>query len=349
MKNIILILWVALCFTACKKSPQETASISGTIDGIGTDTFYLYGADNLYDHIDTIPVKEGHFTHTLKVDTITSAFLLIDKRIEYPIFIDKRNKITIKGDTAHLNSLTVDGNIYNQELTAFNQMLANEGSNAELAEKKAEEFIRNHNSSYVSIYLLDKYFVQSQHPNYEKIQELMEKMSGVLQDKTYIENITEKARQEEKIQKGRYAPYFLLPSPDNEKVSRTNPRYKDKNLLFCFWASWADSIGNRNNHKELKELYRTYKNNKYFEILGISFDYDKQQWLDAIARDTLKWEQVRSNDGGNSSLIQQYGIQKLPYNILVSPQGRIIAKNLHGKELAREVEKAVKDSERKKK
>lgn len=94
-------------------------TITGEIKGLGTDTLYLYGMDELYDRIDTIYVENDKFSYTTSVDTITSAYLLLKNRIEYPVFLDKGNKIKIKGDTINLNFLTISGNIYNEEFTDF--------------------------------------------------------------------------------------------------------------------------------------------------------------------------------------------------------------------------------------
>ena len=44
-------------------------------------------------------------------------------------------------------------------------------------------------------------------------------------------------------------------------------------------------------------------------MLGISLDLNKEQWKDAIKRDTLDWEQVCDFDGFNSEVAKQYTIQ----------------------------------------
>ena len=348
MKKYCFLLLASLCMAACHKAPQG-ASISGHIEGMGTDTLYLYGADEGYDHIDTIYVENGTFSHALQVDTITSCYLLIDKRIEYPIFIDKNNQVTVKGDTAHLQALTVEGNIYNQEFSGFRKMLEENDSTDTVEgfeKRKAEEFIRQHNSSYVSLYLLDKYFVLDENPNYDKLKELTGLMSGVLRDKLYVGKINETVKEAEQTIVGRFPPYFSLPNAEGKKLSRTSQQFKEKSLLICFWASWADSLSNQRNNEELKEIYRTYKKNKYLAILGISFDMNRQVWLDAIDKDSLEWEQIYCSDGANSELIKQFNIQQLPYNMLLSQEGRIMGKDLHGEELKEKVKIAVEQAEK---
>ncbi|GAE14241.1 YzbB [Bacteroides pyogenes JCM 6292] len=80
-KNDILTLILTLLFlTGCNKNTDKVV-ITGEIGGMATDTLYLYGADEGYDRIDTLFVDEkGKFSHTVRVDTLTSVYLLIGNR-----------------------------------------------------------------------------------------------------------------------------------------------------------------------------------------------------------------------------------------------------------------------------
>ena len=321
MKKSSILILIIICLVGCKKGSNET-TITGEIKGLGTDTLYLYGMDELYDRIDTIYVENDKFSYTTSVDTITSAYLLLKNRIEYPVFLDKGNKIKIKGDTINLNFLTISGNIYNEEFTDFQKALEDPADPSEkageetvdkritvekanTAEEMAAEFILQHHSSYVSLYLLDKYFVQKETPDFSKIKKLVEVMTGVLQDKPYIERLNETITQAEKSEIGKYAPFFSLPNAKGEKITRSSDAFKQKSLLINFWASWNDSISQKQSNSELREIYKKYKKNKYIGMLGISLDVDKQQWKDAIKRDTLDWEQVCDFGGLNSEAAVQ--------------------------------------------
>ena len=294
MKKSSILILIIICLVGCKKGSNET-TITGEIKGLGTDTLYLYGMDELYDRIDTIYAENDKFSYTTSVDTITSAYLLLKNRIEYPVFLDKGNKIKIKGDTINLNFLTISGNIYNEEFTDFQKALEDPADPSEkageetvdkrttvekanTAEEMAEEFILQHHSSYVSLYLLDKYFVQKETPDFSKIKKLVEVMTGVLQDKPYIERLNETITQAEKSEIGKYAPFFSLTNAKGEKITRSSDAFKQKSLLINFWASWNDSISQKQSNSELREIYKKYKKNKYIGMLGISLDVDKQQW-----------------------------------------------------------------------
>ena len=263
-------------------------------------------------------------------------------------------------------TLTISGNIYNEEFTDFQKALEDPADPSEkageetvdkrttvekanTAEEMAEEFILQHHSSYVSLYLLDKYFVQKETPDFSKIKKLVEVMTGVLQDKPYIERLNETITQAEKSEIGKYAPFFSLPNAKGEKITRSSDAFKQKSLLINFWASWNDSISQKQSNSELREIYKKYKKNKYIGMLGISLDVDKQQWKDAIKRDTLDWEQVCDFGGLNSEVAKQYSIYKIPANILLSSDGKILAKNLRGEELKKKIENIVEEATEKEK
>lgn len=174
-------------------------------------------------------------------------------------------------------------------------------------------------------------------------------MTGVLQDKPYIERLNETITQAEKSEIGKYAPFFSLPNAKGEKITRSSDAFKQKSLLINFWASWNDSISQKQSNSELREIYKKYKKNKYIGMLGISLDVDKQQWKDAIKRDTLDWEQVCDFGGLNSEVAKQYSIYKIPANILLSSDGKILAKNLRGEELKKKIENIVEEATEKEK
>lgn len=339
---LFIILLVGLA--ACKKH-ADVAHISGEIKGLGNDTLYLYGTDEFYDRIDTIYVQDDKFTHTVEPDTLISALLLFKNRAEYPLFLEKGNKIKIEGKADDLSYLEITGNTPNKEFTAFQEGLQGLGTPSDkVLEEKAEEFIRQHHSSLVSIYLLDKYFVQKETPDYSKIKSLIEMMTGTLQDRPYIEQLDENIKQVEKVSDGKYAPYFNLPNLKGEKLTRSSEEFKKKYLLVNFWASWCDSCRTRN--AELRDIYRTYKKNKDIALLGISLDLDKKAWKEAIVQDSLEWQQVCDFSGLNSEIAKQYNISTLPTTFLLSPEGKILAKGLRGDALRQKLKDVLPDEKK---
>jgi peroxiredoxin len=83
-------------------------------------------------------------------------------------------------------------------------------------------------------------------------------------------------------------------------------------------------------------LYNQYKD-KGFDIFGVSLDRRKQEWLDAIKDDELAWHQVSDVTGWENPVAKMYGVQSIPANLLISPEGKILAKNLRGEDLAKKL------------
>lgn len=331
MKKIYLAVFtMALLLAACGDKKSENVRLSGTLQGMADDTIYLYGTDRYYNRLDTIFVKQGKFVKDIEVDTLVSAWLQFGNGMEYPLYMDKADQIEISGSTSKPGLLAVKGNPANEELTRFHQELFGKGLPSEAAvEKAAEAFIRSHPNSLASIYVLDKYFVQKSVPDFSKIKELAEQMAGSLKDRLYMEQLLEYLESYEKVSVGKSASYFQIPGMDGKDIRRTD--FKDKYLLLYFWASWSDAC--RETSRQLKQLYKEKKNREKFDILGVSLDVDKEVWKDAVANDTLDWKQGCDLKGWNASLVGQFAVRTLPYNVLLAPSGRIEGRNLTQKEI----------------
>src|ERR1035437_2320075 len=97
------------------------------------------------------------------------------------------------------------------------------------------------------------------------------------------------------------------------------------------WASWCRPC--RQENPNVVAAFDKYKN-KNFTILGVSMDQNKKAWIDAIKMDGLNWNHVSDLKGWANQVAAIFKITSIPQNLLLDPEGRIIAKNLHGGVLA---------------
>jgi peroxiredoxin len=79
-------------------------------------------------------------------------------------------------------------------------------------------------------------------------------------------------------------------------------------------------------------VYNDYKE-KGFEVLGVSLDKSKEDWLKAIEQDQLTWTHVSDLKSWKNAVAQQYEVKSVPSSFLLDKDGVIIAKNLRGDEL----------------
>ena len=131
---------------------------------------------------------------------------------------------------------------------------------------------------------------------------------------------------------GATAPGFTQPDVNGKPVSLSS--FRGKYVLIDFWASWCGPC--RQENPNVVKVYNEFKQ-KGFDVLGVSLDRSKADWLEAIAKDKLTWTHVSDLKFWESAVAAQYGVRSIPMNFLLDKDGKIIAKNLRGDELEKKL------------
>ena len=133
------------------------------------------------------------------------------------------------------------------------------------------------------------------------------------------------------------APEISMPDITGNTFNLSSLR--GKYVLVDFWASWCKPC--REENPNVVAAYNQFKD-KNFTILGVSLDNDKNAWVKAIQKDGLTWTHISDLKMWETSVVNTYQFEGIPFNVLIDPQGKVIATNLRGPALTQQLSQILK-------
>ena len=346
---------------------ENTITIKGTVGHPQQGTIVLEKVvENQVEPYDTIELEDNNsFSHTVEVNKPgyyrlnfygKQFVVLILENDDLEVNVDGNRRdgfVKVTGSKAHdlINDVQLAQQQFQQgqEVSRLNQEFseARQAGDTERQEEIQQEYIAleeqlnqklikridSAGSTLAVVDLLSSGRILDKERYFEFYDRKAGELKAAMPDNERVQNFNEQVEKMRVTAIGQTAPEIALPNPEGEVVKLSSLR--GNYVLVDFWAKWCRPC--RLENPNIVRMYNRF-NDQGFEVFGVSLDRNKEDWLQGIEEDNLHWTQVSDLKFWNSEAAQTYGINAIPFALLLDPEGKIIAKNLRGEELERKLE-----------
>jgi thiol-disulfide isomerase/thioredoxin len=192
-----------------------------------------------------------------------------------------------------------------------------------------KRFIRDYPSSAISLSALEE--LDWSFESASGLREYLEILDSSLHSQKAYEDLDKLAGRMEQVEVGKVAPDFSMEDSEGQ-VRKLSDQYGASEYLFVdFWASHCGPC--RLENRNIRKAYALY-HDKGFDVLGISTDTRRENWLGAIAADSLGWTNLCSlKEWKENEVVQLFALRQTSQNFLLDRNGKIIATELRGEDL----------------
>ena len=335
-KNILLLLFTIHCslFTISCGPDGNHFEMRGKFKGFNQGELYVYATDGPSQKLDTIAIVNGGFEYSAALDGLRTYVIVFPNFSELPVIGEPGKDVEIEGDASHLKEVEVKGTKENEALTAF-RLQTSQMTPPEVV-KAAAEFINKNPQALASIYILNKIFIQSQTPDYDKALELATVIMNSSPDNNSIAKLKKQLEGLKNFKEKGRLPKFTVTDIDGKTVS--NADLDAKVNVISTWASW--NYDSQNAQRKLKRLEKDH--GSQLKFVSICLDASKKECRKNMDRDSIKWHNICDGKMWETPILGQLGLYFVPDNIITDSNGKILAHSITTNELDRKIEELLK-------
>jgi antioxidant, ahpC/TSA family len=278
---------------------------------------YVYSPDGGIDGLDTIKIEAGRFAYEIPCSKPATLVIIFPNYSVQPIFAESGGSVEVKADASHLKEMEVKGTDDNELMTKFRKQIANSSPPDEL--KYAIQFIKDHPESTVSVYLLNRYLIQTETPDYKQAANLLKILL-----KEQPENVTLGRLQRQisglgTLRVGDKLPNFTAKDVNGKLIN--NATLANQTIIISTWAAW--SYESLDFQRALNDAVKAGK----IAALGISVDANPKEVRQALKNDDITFPNVCDGKMLSTPLLKTFGLTTVPDNIVVR-NGKIIERGI---------------------
>lgn len=364
-KNFIMTMLAAICLVACAETKTNSKTEIKVVGDLGdpqpTFLHNMFGRELYAEGVVTDGVV------TFNVDTVENAIAMIGRSADRrqslcAVFIDGEPiEVTVKDGEAEVTKGS-DSNMKLAEAmermkianSPMEQLMkdyseAHEKYNGEIPADIMEGFDNRYDAIQEDLVGTTKKIILENKDNLVPVYFLrtnsvdalgVEFVEDFLKDYKYkdckaLEPIAASIDGEKNKQPGAPVVDFVGKDLNDKECHLTDYVGKGQYVLVDFWASWCGPC--RAEMPNVKANYEKY-HEKGFEVVGISFDNDKEAWAKCVEELGITWPQISDLKGWECAASDLYNIKGIPATILYGPDGKVIKAGLRGEELGKALE-----------
>ena len=332
MRQFITLFILTLMVVACD-SESSKFKLKGRFRNFNQGEFYIYAEGAQGYGMDTIKVADGRFSYSKEVKMPTTMVMVFPNFSTQPVFAIPGKEVEMKVDASHLKEMEITGTEDNELMTLFRKRTA-EMTPPE-RNREIEKVVKEHPSSPVALWIVERWMIKDQTPDYATAARLMNIMIKGGNNETQLKKNIKAINELKKIEKGQLLPNFSAKDINGKKVNRKTLSAKVN--VVAAWASW--NYNSRDAQRRLNKLKKQMGDT--LAIIGICLDANKEECLKWMRRDSVKWPQVCDGKMWQGQLATQMAVHTVGANIIADSKGKIVARDVAPQDLEKKIKELL--------